>query len=180
VLAQRVREDRGASGRAHGAPEETSVDVLELKDDRIVERYSQPQRVGTAVPSRALLLVSRLSLPAGVDWSLAKLQPLADRGLRMSSTQQPQPQAVRGQGKAQSQGMGKLIAAGVIAVLLIILILQNSSESWRVHFFFWWFSLPAWLMLVLVLVVGFLIGFVLSALLRRRKKRELRRRAKNA
>src|SRR5674536_257562 len=111
---------------------------------------------------------------------LIRNPPSADRGLRMSSTQEPQPQAVRGQGKPQGQAMGRLIAAGVVAVLLLVLILQNSKESWRFHFFFWWFSLPAWLMLVLVLVVGFLIGMVLSALLRRRKKRELRRRAQSA
>ena len=95
----------------------------------------------------------------------------------MSST--PQPQAVRGQSKSQNQGLGKLIAAGVVGLLLLILILQNTKESWKVHLFFWWFSLPAWLMVILLLVVGFLIGFVLSALLRRRKKREIRRQARN-
>ena len=96
----------------------------------------------------------------------------------MSSVQQPQ--AVKGRDKPQSQGFGKLIAAGVVAVLLIVLIVQNSKESWRFHFYFWWVSLPAWLMLILVLWVGFLIGMVLSALLRRRKKKELRRRAQSA
>ena len=98
----------------------------------------------------------------------------------MSSEPQPQPQAVRGQGRPQSQGLGRLIAAGVVALLLLVLILQNSKESWRIHFFFWWFSLPAWLMLILVLAVGFLIGMVLSAILRHRRKRELRRRAQSA
>ena len=96
----------------------------------------------------------------------------------MSSTQQPQPQAVRGQGKSQNQGMGKLIAAGVIAVLLIIFIVSN-RVPWKISFWFLHFTWPAWVVLILVLVVGFLIGLVLSALLRRRKKRELRRQAKN-
>jgi uncharacterized integral membrane protein len=93
----------------------------------------------------------------------------------MSSAQQPQ--AVRAQN--QSQGMGKLIAAGVIGVIILILILQNTKESWKFHFFFGWLSLPAWLMLIILLMGGFLIGFVISAILRRRKKRELRRQARN-
>ena len=50
----------------------------------------------------------------------------------------------------------KLIAPAVVAIVVIILILQNTSEDWRFHFFFWWVSLPAWLMLVVLLVGGFL------------------------
>ena len=96
----------------------------------------------------------------------------------MSSAQQPQPQAVRGRDKPQTQGIGKLIAAGVIAVLLIIFIVSN-RVPWKISFWFLHFTWPAWVVLILVLVVGFLIGLVLSALLRRRKKRELRRQAKN-
>ena len=96
----------------------------------------------------------------------------------MSSTQQPQPQAVRGQGKPRPQGLGKFIAAGVIAVLLIIFIVSN-RVPWKISFWFLHFTWPAWVVLILVLVVGFLIGMVLAALLRRRKKKELRRRAQN-
>lgn len=94
----------------------------------------------------------------------------------MSTTQQPQPQAVRGQGKPQRQGMGKLIALGVVAVLIVIYIVQN-TEDVAVKFLFWSFTWPAWLMLILMLVIGFLVGMATSAVLRRRKKRELRRRA---
>ena len=72
---------------------------------------------------------------------------------------------------------GRLIAVGVIGILILILILQNTKESWRCHFFFWWISLPAWLMLILWLVVGFLVGLGLGAVLRRRKRREMRRKA---
>jgi len=36
----------------YGAPEETSFDVLELRDGRVLERYSQPQRIGDAVVGR--------------------------------------------------------------------------------------------------------------------------------
>jgi uncharacterized integral membrane protein len=98
----------------------------------------------------------------------------------MSSTQQPQPQAVKGRGgPPQSQGVGRLIAVGVIAVLLIIFIVSN-RVPWKISFWFLHFTWPAWVVLIVVLVVGFLIGSVLAALLRRRKKRDLRRRAKNA
>ena len=38
--------------RLYGAADETSFDVLELKDGRVLERYSQPQRVGDAVDGR--------------------------------------------------------------------------------------------------------------------------------
>ena len=72
---------------------------------------------------------------------------------------------------------GKLIAVGVVGIIILILILQNTKESWKFHFFFWWVSLPAWLMLILWLLVGFLVGFGLSAVLRRRKRREMRRKA---
>jgi uncharacterized integral membrane protein len=74
-------------------------------------------------------------------------------------------------------GYGRFIAPGVIGLVILILILQNTKESWRFHFFLWWFSLPAWLMLVLWLVVGFAVGLVLTAVLRRRRRRERRRAA---
>ena len=94
----------------------------------------------------------------------------------MSSTQgQPEVQVRRDRG-SDSHGYAKLIVAAVIAVLIIVLVLQNTKEDWRFHIFLWWFSLPASVMLVVLLICGFLIGMVSSALLRRRKKRELKRR----
>ena len=36
----------------YGAPEEISYDVLELRDGRVLERYSQPQRIGDSVVGR--------------------------------------------------------------------------------------------------------------------------------
>ena len=36
----------------YGAPEKISFDVLELKDGRVLERYSQPQRIGDSVIGR--------------------------------------------------------------------------------------------------------------------------------
>jgi uncharacterized integral membrane protein len=95
----------------------------------------------------------------------------------MSSTEeQPQVQVQRGR-SAGGSPYAKLIAPAVIAIVIIILILQNTSEDWRFHFFFWWVSLPAWLMLVALLAIGFLVGSLVSALLRRRRKQQLRRKA---
>ena len=95
----------------------------------------------------------------------------------MSSTEDsPQVQMQR-DSRPSSPGYGKLIAPAVIAIAIIILILQNTKEDWRIHFFFWWFSLPAALMLVLLLLVGFLVGLAMSALLRRRRRAQLKRKA---
>jgi uncharacterized integral membrane protein len=95
----------------------------------------------------------------------------------MSSTEeQPQVQVQRG-GSPGGSPYTKLIAPAVIAIVIIILILQNTSEDWRFHIFFWWVSLPAWLMLVALLAIGVLVGLLASALLRRRRKQQLRRKA---
>lgn len=95
----------------------------------------------------------------------------------MSSTEDsPQVQMQR-DSRPSGPGYGKLIAPAVIAIAIIILILQNTKEDWRIHFFFWWFSLPAALMLVLLLLVGFLVGLALSAVLRRRRRTQLKRKA---
>ncbi len=92
----------------------------------------------------------------------------------MSSPEQPQAPTER---RPAKQGYGRWIVPGVAAVFVLILILQNRTEHWRFHFFFWWLSLRAWLMVVLLLALGFLIGMAISAFLRRRKRKELRRRA---
>ncbi len=95
----------------------------------------------------------------------------------MSTTEGgPQVQIQRGS-RPSGPGYGRLIAPAVAAIAIIVLILQNTSEDWRFHLFFWWFSLPAALMLVLLLAVGFLIGLLVSVLLRRRRRAQLRRKA---
>ena len=96
----------------------------------------------------------------------------------MSSTEErPQVQVQRDR-KPDSRGYGKLIAAAVVGVLILIFVLQNTQDL-KFKFLFWDFTWPAWLMLVITLLIGFAIGFLVSALLRRRKKRELRRRSQS-
>jgi uncharacterized integral membrane protein len=95
----------------------------------------------------------------------------------MSSTQdRPQVQMQR---RDEKQGYGKLIVAGVVAVILLLFIFSNTGK-WEVSFlFFGPWRAPAWLMLIIILVIGFLLGLMTGALLRRRKKRELKRRARS-
>jgi len=94
----------------------------------------------------------------------------------MSSTQdQPQVQMQR---REENEGYGKLIVAGIVLVILLMFIFSN-TRKWEVSFLFlgpW--EASAWLMLISVLVIGFLLGLLTSALLRRRKKRALKRRAR--
>ena len=137
-------------------------------------------------PSRRTAPLPAAAVPYG-HWR-APRAPRVDRshgeptrdhheGVGMSSTEDgPQVQMQR-DSRPSSPGYGKLIAPAVIAIVIIILILQNTKEDWRIHFFFWWFSLPAALMLVLLLLVGFLVGLAMSAVLRRRRRAQLKRKA---
>jgi uncharacterized integral membrane protein len=95
----------------------------------------------------------------------------------MSSTgERPQVQVQRDR-RPEDGGYGKLIVAAVIAVLLLIFVFSNTTK-WEFNFLFLGpYKLWAWLMLLITLFFGFLIGMIVSALLRRRKKRELKRRA---
>ena len=95
----------------------------------------------------------------------------------MSSAQQ-QPQ-VRVQRAPARRGYGSLIVLAVVVVLLLIFVFQN-TEKVAFKFLFFSFTWPAWLILLVTLVLGFLVGLVTSALLQRRKRRELRRRAQAA
>ena len=95
----------------------------------------------------------------------------------MSSMDEGPQVQVQRDTRASSPGYGRFIAPAVLAIVVIILILQNTKEDWRIHFFFWWFSLPAAFMLILLLAVGFLVGLGVSALLRRRRRTQLKRKA---
>jgi len=95
----------------------------------------------------------------------------------MSSMDEGPQVQVQRDTRSSSPGYGRFIAPAVVAIVIIILILQNTREHWRIHFFFWWFSLPAAFMLILLLAVGFLVGLGVSALLRRRRRTQLKRKA---
>ena len=92
----------------------------------------------------------------------------------MASPEQPQVTMERRQ---SGPSYTRFIVPAVAVVFILILVLQNRVDHWRFHFFFWWFSLRAWLMVVFLLALGFLIGMAISAFLRRRKRQQLKRRA---
>ena len=92
----------------------------------------------------------------------------------MESPEQPQATTERRQA---SQGYVRFIVPELVAVFILILVLQNLTAIWRFHFFFWWLSLRAWVMVILLLALGLLIGLAISAYLRRRKRQQLKRRA---
>jgi uncharacterized integral membrane protein len=95
----------------------------------------------------------------------------------MESPEQPQMTSER---RTSGPNYTRFIVPAVAAVFVLILILQNRVDHWRFHFFFWWFSLRAWLMVVFLLALGFLIGMAISAFLRRRKRQQLKRRGGGA
>ena len=92
----------------------------------------------------------------------------------MASPEQPQVTMERRQ---TGPNYTRFIVPAVAIVFVLILILQNRVDHWRIHFFFWWFSLSAWLMVVFLLALGILIGMAITAFLRRRKRQQLKRRA---
>lgn len=62
----------------------------------------------------------------------------------------------------------KLIAAGVIGVLLLLFVLQNTDEA-DVDFLFFSGSYPLWLMAVVVAVLAFAAGWLVGRSRTRRK-----------
>lgn len=96
----------------------------------------------------------------------------------MSSTPPTQPVQVH----AKKAGMAsatiiKFVVLGVVLLLILVFILQNTEEV-HFDFLFWGFSVSLWIMFVITLVVGALLGMAVSAMLRVRKRKELKRRAK--
>ena len=63
---------------------------------------------------------------------------------------------------------GKVIAAGVVLVLLVIFMLQNRDRA-NIDFLFWDIEARLWLVIVLAAVLGFVIGWLLGRSGRGRK-----------
>jgi uncharacterized integral membrane protein len=95
----------------------------------------------------------------------------------MSSTPPTQPVQVHTKKSGlASATIAKLVILGVILLIILIFILQN-TEKVHFDFLFWGFSMSLWIMFVITLVVGVLLGMAVSAMLRVRKRKELKRKA---
>jgi uncharacterized integral membrane protein len=56
---------------------------------------------------------------------------------------------------------GKLIVAGIAAVLLLIFVLQNTNSA-DIDFLFWDGEVALWVLIAVAAVLGFLIGWFLG------------------
>ena len=83
---------------------------------------------------------------------------------------EPQPQVQPRAARPQQRGTGRLIILAVIAVLLIVFILQN-TVSVRLSFLFIDFSMPAWLLVIIVLFIGVVAGLLIGAYARKPRRR---------
>jgi uncharacterized integral membrane protein len=94
------------------------------------------------------------------------------------STPQP-PVQVRSERKSGPSpgGIAKLVLIGVVILVLVIVVVQNTGKV-PMSFLFWDFGLGLWAFFLITLVVGFLLGMLGITLLRRRRRQDLRRRAK--
>ncbi len=69
----------------------------------------------------------------------------------------------------------KLIAAGVLVLVVLFFVLQNGERT-QIQFLFFDGMYPLWILLVVVAVLGFLAGWLVAAA---RGRRRLERRAKD-
>ena len=97
----------------------------------------------------------------------------------MSTTQPPVQVRTQKKSGTSSGGIVKLVVLGVVLLVVLIFVLQN-REKVQFNFLFWDFGLALWVMFVITLVAGVLLGMLGSTLLRRRRRQDLRRRAKAA
>jgi uncharacterized integral membrane protein len=56
---------------------------------------------------------------------------------------------------------GRLIVGGIVLVVLLVFVFQNTDET-PLHFLFFDFSAPLWLMLALTVVISLAVGFLLG------------------
>jgi uncharacterized integral membrane protein len=95
----------------------------------------------------------------------------------MSESQPPVQVERRGRSGPSTAAIIRLGLIGVVALIVIVFILQN-TEAVQFTFLFWDFTLALWVMFLITLLVGVLIGMLTSALLRHRRRQELRRRSR--
>lgn len=77
-----------------------------------------------------------------------------------------------------AQGRRFLLSGGAIAaivgvVLLVVLMVQNTDRV-TLHFLFWNFTWPLWLLTIVMALVGALVWFGLGVLRRHRRRNERR------
>ncbi|HEX6844782.1 MAG TPA: LapA family protein [Actinomycetota bacterium] len=63
--------------------------------------------------------------------------------------------------RAKEGPSGKLIGAGIAAILLLIFVLQNTNDA-DIDFLFWDGEVSLWVLIVVSAVLGFAIGWFLG------------------
>lgn len=95
----------------------------------------------------------------------------------MSQSQPPVNVERRGRSGPSTGAIIRMAIIAIVAIVVIVFILQNTDVV-QFSFLFWDFNLAVWIMFVITLLVGILVGLLTSVLLRRRRRQELRRRAR--
>jgi len=81
-----------------------------------------------------------------------------------------QPDQDQGWVEKREGPSGKLIAAGIIAVLLLFFVLQNTDDA-HIDFLFLDGTFPLWVVIVAVAFLGFAAGWLLGRSRRRDRER---------
>ncbi len=88
---------------------------------------------------------------------------LCAKGLLMT---EPQPRVAT----RPKRGNSRLIVVAVLAVLLVVFIFSNTT-SVKLDFLFVHFSMPVWLLTILLLAIGVVAGLLIGAYARKPKQR---------
>jgi lipopolysaccharide assembly protein A len=54
---------------------------------------------------------------------------------------------------------GRLISGGIVAVIALLIVIQNTNNA-TINFLSWSWSMPLWLILVIMFLLGMLLGGV--------------------
>ena len=52
---------------------------------------------------------------------------------------------------------GRLVSGGILAVIALVIVIQNTGSA-TINFLGWSWSMPLWLILVIMFVLGMLLG----------------------